>query len=117
MEWRCERGDSNPHGAKPRDPKSRASTSSATFARGARSRCSAKDNTVGNGINLKCDVHQRRTTPKRAGPGRLPRTRECAELIASDMPLLRHPHVHDPLVDASRSFDTEVHDLARADVA
>src|SRR5690606_14148341 len=28
----CERGDSNPHGTRPRDPKSRASTSSATFA-------------------------------------------------------------------------------------
>ena len=29
----CERGDSNPHGTGPRDPKSRASTNSATFAR------------------------------------------------------------------------------------
>jgi hypothetical protein len=28
----CERGDSNPHGPRPRDPKSRASTGSATFA-------------------------------------------------------------------------------------
>ena len=28
----CERGDSNPHGHEPRDPKSRASTNSATFA-------------------------------------------------------------------------------------
>ena len=28
----CERGDSNPHGLRPRDPKSRASANSATFA-------------------------------------------------------------------------------------
>ena len=28
----CERGDSNPHGMKPQDPKSCASTNSATFA-------------------------------------------------------------------------------------
>ena len=28
----CERGDSNPHGTKPQDPKSCASTNSATFA-------------------------------------------------------------------------------------
>src|SRR5437870_11205840 len=29
----CERGDSNPHGFGPRDPKSRASANSATFAK------------------------------------------------------------------------------------
>src|SRR5205807_9117608 len=33
----CERGDSNPHGFGPLDPKSSASANSATFARGGRS--------------------------------------------------------------------------------
>ena len=49
----CERGDSNPHGTGPRDPKSRASTNSATFAR-------TKDKPVVQGVEARADERKGR---------------------------------------------------------
>src|SRR5690606_11608903 len=62
---RCERGDSNPHGRGPRDPKSRASTSSATFASRPR-----KSNS-----GFAMDQPSTRRAGQRPRPGRSPSAR------------------------------------------
>src|SRR5690606_1504459 len=92
----CERGDSNPHGTRPRDPKSRASTNSATFAPRP-----GKINPVRRPV-------QSRGRPRTKGrgwqgpPAPLPSLRAAAVLR-------RHAHVDDPL-QSLRVLEVEGHD-------